>query len=350
MSRLNADLRITLVLIAALVTAACRGGSFQPLGMSLQGFEKILPDPCKLDSTRKISDGVFKDYTLQAYNCGDAGRQELVIDGSRVLKYAILMDAAIFKDPRVIAAQRDQVLRLGMFGSLYTVAKNVPKGKLLDLLKQKPPEVFDIFGENWEKCIRLNVPMTSTLEGYAYSCEVENGDTVRFSVTSEGAYLKEKSLRIHGDPAGGASTGDSSGPDVLPKITGPRDCSRIDVGMSMNEVERVMGQKSDEPADIVLMWRDPNGPMGMGMPIRGFGLERKEFVGNLEKGFTYWYVSLSCTVEFSPRTARVSSVNRHSVVPLTAKPKGSEFGVYMLGRVPGLRTPEWASGQGGDAP
>lgn len=333
--------------LVALLAVSCGRDRLSPLELPLQGFEEqLLPEGCKQDSTRKIGDGIFKNRVLQTYDCEAIGvHVEIVIEGTGILKYAMLMPTAMFKDPRVVAAERDRDLRFVFFGNLYTAAKNVPKGELLNVLKEKGPVAFDIPLEHWKECVRLGVPMSSTLDGYTYSCDVENGDTVRFSVAPEGTYLKEKSLRIRGGQSEDTNAANSSGPDVLPKITGPRDCRRIDIGMTMNQVNTAMGQKLGEPADIALLVRDPNGPMGMGMPISGYGLERKEFMGNLDNGFSYWYVLLSCTVEISPRTARVSRVRRHVAVPLAANPKGSEFPVYTFGRIAGFPTPQWASGK-----
>lgn len=207
-------IRALLIASVVLSTTSCRGAKHPALAMTVKEFEAtILTDGCKQSEATSITDGLLKGFTQRNYTCGAVLNHEIVVDGDRLLKYTTFLDVAMLKDPKVIAAQSDRMLRFQAFGALYTAANNTPKGSLLDVLKQKGVEAMDIPLEKWESAIRLNTPTTSILDGHAYSLEIRDR-FARFSVAPEKTYLEEKSLRMR--EGGGGQSGERDAASIRP--------------------------------------------------------------------------------------------------------------------------------------
>lgn len=196
--------RALLIVSVVLSGASCRGAKPQSLAMTAKDFEAtILTDGCKQNAATAIADGLLKGFTQKNYICGEVLHHEIVVDGDRILKYTTFLDLAMLKDPKVIAAQSDRMLRFQSFGALYSAAHNTPKDSLLDALKQKGMEAMDIPLQKWESALKLNIPTTNILDGHAYSLEIRD-PYARFSVAPEKTYLEEKSLRMR-EGGGGQS-------------------------------------------------------------------------------------------------------------------------------------------------
>lgn len=197
--------RALLLVSVVLPVASCRGAKPAALAMTAKEFEAtILTDGCKQNAATAIADGFLKGFAQRNYTCGEVLNHEIVVDGDRILKFTTFLSIAMLKDPKVIAAQSDRMLRFQAFGALYTAANNTPKDSLLDALKKKGMAAMDIPLEKWESAIKLNTPTTSILDGHAYSLEIRDR-FARFSVAPEKTYLEEKSLRMReggtGQPA-----------------------------------------------------------------------------------------------------------------------------------------------------